>query len=32
MAAQATVEKVYRVLTVDEKDVRKADWTNKEVS
>ncbi len=29
---QATVEKVYKVLTVDSKDVRKAEWTNKEVS
>ncbi|KAH9925521.1 cytoplasmic protein, partial [Fomitopsis serialis] len=27
----ATVEKIQKVLTVDEKDVRKADWTNKEV-
>ncbi|KAH9838799.1 cytoplasmic protein [Rhodofomes roseus] len=27
----ATVEKVYKVLTVDQKDVRKADWTNKEI-
>ncbi|EKM78578.1 hypothetical protein AGABI1DRAFT_85507 [Agaricus bisporus var. burnettii JB137-S8] len=27
----ATVEKVYKVLTVDEKDVRKAEWTNKEI-
>ncbi|KAI0723691.1 P-loop containing nucleoside triphosphate hydrolase protein [Fomitopsis betulina] len=27
----ATVEKIYKTLTVDQKDVRKADWTNKEV-
>lgn len=27
----ATVEKIYKVLTVDNKDVRKADWTNKEI-
>ncbi|KZT65878.1 cytoplasmic protein [Daedalea quercina L-15889] len=27
----ATVEKIYKVLTVDQKDVRKADWTNKEI-
>ncbi|KAF9452332.1 hypothetical protein P691DRAFT_795038 [Macrolepiota fuliginosa MF-IS2] len=27
----ATVEKVYKVLTVDSKDVRKADWSNKEI-
>jgi len=31
-ASQATIEKIYKVLTVDEKDVRKAEWTNKEVS
>ena len=29
---QATVEKVLKVLTVDSKDARKAEWTNKEVS
>ncbi|KAF5359262.1 hypothetical protein D9756_003230 [Leucocoprinus leucothites] len=28
----ATMEKIYKVLTVDEKDVRKAEWTNKEVT
>ncbi|KAH6913243.1 cytoplasmic protein [Coprinopsis sp. MPI-PUGE-AT-0042] len=27
----ATLEKIYKVLTVDGKDVRKADWTNKEI-
>ncbi|EPS96720.1 hypothetical protein FOMPIDRAFT_1167253 [Fomitopsis schrenkii] len=27
----ATVERIYKTLTVDQKDVRKADWTNKEV-
>ncbi|KIY43956.1 hypothetical protein FISHEDRAFT_67701 [Fistulina hepatica ATCC 64428] len=27
----ATVEKVLKVLTVEEKDVRKADWSNKEI-
>ncbi|OCH94907.1 hypothetical protein OBBRIDRAFT_788910 [Obba rivulosa] len=27
----ATVEKIYKTLTVDNKDIRKADWTNKEV-
>ncbi|KAI0956499.1 hypothetical protein AcV7_006886 [Taiwanofungus camphoratus] len=27
----ATVEKIYKVLTVDQKDVRKADWNNKEI-
>ncbi|OBZ72235.1 Obg-like ATPase 1 [Grifola frondosa] len=27
----ATVEKIYKVLTEDNKDVRKADWTNKEI-
>ncbi|KAI0782322.1 P-loop containing nucleoside triphosphate hydrolase protein [Abortiporus biennis] len=27
----ATVEKIYKVLTVDNKDVRKADWNNKEI-
>ncbi|CAL1715759.1 unnamed protein product [Somion occarium] len=27
----ATVEKVLKTITVDEKDVRKADWTNKEI-
>jgi len=27
----AVVEKVYKVLTVDSKDVRKVDWTNKEI-
>lgn len=27
----ATVEKVLKVLTVDQKDARKAEWTNKEV-
>jgi hypothetical protein len=26
------VEKVYKVLTEEGKDVRKAEWTNKEVS
>ncbi|KAJ3562707.1 hypothetical protein NP233_g9406 [Leucocoprinus birnbaumii] len=30
-AELATIEKVYKVLTVDEKDVRKAEWTNKEI-
>ena len=29
---QATVEKVLKTLTVDGKDIRKADWNNKEVS
>ncbi|KZT06020.1 GTP-binding protein YchF [Laetiporus sulphureus 93-53] len=27
----ATVEKIYKVITVENKDVRKADWTNKEI-
>jgi ribosome-binding ATPase YchF (GTP1/OBG family) len=27
----ATVEKVLKTLTVDAKDIRKADWSNKEV-
>ncbi|KAF9042697.1 P-loop containing nucleoside triphosphate hydrolase protein [Rhodocollybia butyracea] len=27
----ATIEKVYKVLTVDQKDVRKHDWTGKEI-
>ncbi|KXN84568.1 Obg-like ATPase 1 [Leucoagaricus sp. SymC.cos] len=27
----ATVEKIYKVLTVDNKDVRKVGWTNKEI-
>ncbi|KAE9407782.1 hypothetical protein BT96DRAFT_809190 [Gymnopus androsaceus JB14] len=27
----ATIEKVYKVLTVDSKDVRKHDWTGKEI-
>ncbi|KAH8831220.1 P-loop containing nucleoside triphosphate hydrolase protein [Flagelloscypha sp. PMI_526] len=27
----ATVEKIYNVLTVEQKDVRKADWGNKEI-
>ncbi|KAG7449806.1 uncharacterized protein BT62DRAFT_963304 [Guyanagaster necrorhizus] len=27
----ATVEKILKVLTVDEKDVRKQDWSNKEI-
>ncbi|KAF8656823.1 hypothetical protein AX16_002371 [Volvariella volvacea WC 439] len=27
----ATVEKVHKVLTVDERDVRKAEWNNKEI-
>ncbi|KAF6743265.1 cytoplasmic protein [Ephemerocybe angulata] len=27
----AIVEKVYKVLTVDQKDVRKAEWNNKEI-
>jgi hypothetical protein len=31
LAYQATVEKILKVLTVDSKDVRKADWNNKEV-
>ena len=30
-ALQAVVEKVLKVLTVDQKDIRKADWNNKEV-
>jgi hypothetical protein len=30
--AQITVEKILKTLTVDGKDVRKADWTNKEVN
>jgi len=30
--SQATVEKIYKVLTVDGKDIRKAEWNNKEVS
>lgn len=29
---KATIEKIYKTLTEDQKDVRKADWTNKEVS
>lgn len=29
---QATVEKVLKTLTVDSKDVRKGEWTNKEAS
>ncbi len=29
---QATVEKVLKCLNEDKKDVRKGDWTNKEVS
>ena len=28
---QATVEKIYKVLTEENKDVRKAEWNNKEV-
>ena len=28
----ATVEKIYNVLTKENKDVRKADWVGKEVS
>lgn len=28
---QTIVEKIYKVLTVDNKDVRKVDWNNKEV-
>jgi hypothetical protein len=31
LALQAVVEKVLKVLTVDQKDIRKADWNNKEV-
>ncbi|KAJ3476137.1 hypothetical protein NLI96_g11371 [Meripilus lineatus] len=27
----ATVEKIFKTLTVDNKDIRKADWTNKEI-
>ncbi|CAE6422677.1 hypothetical protein ACGC1H_002760 [Rhizoctonia solani] len=27
----ATVEKIHKILTVDNKDVRKGDWTNKEI-
>ncbi|KIK63189.1 hypothetical protein GYMLUDRAFT_242240 [Collybiopsis luxurians FD-317 M1] len=27
----ATIEKIYKVLTVDQKDVRKHDWTGKEI-
>lgn len=27
----ATVEKIYKVLTVDGKDIRKAEWNNKEI-
>ena len=30
--SQATIEKVLKTLTVDAKDIRKADWNNKEVS
>jgi obg-like ATPase 1 len=30
--SQGTAEKVLKTLTVDAKDVRKADWSNKEVS
>lgn len=26
------MEKIHKVLTVDNKDVRKAEWTNKEVN
>jgi hypothetical protein len=29
---QATVEKIYHILTEENKDVRKGTWTNKEVS
>jgi len=29
---QATVEKIHKVLTVDNKDIRKAEWNNKEAS
>lgn len=28
---QATVEKIYKCLTEDNKDVRKGEWNNKEV-
>ena len=31
LSRKATVEKILKVLTVDNKDVRKAEWTNKEV-
>ncbi|TDL25643.1 hypothetical protein BD410DRAFT_826284 [Rickenella mellea] len=27
----ATIEKIYKVLTEDQKDIRKGDWTNKEI-
>lgn len=30
-ARQAIVEKILKTLTVDNKDIRKGDWTNKEV-
>ncbi len=29
---QAMVEKIHKVLTVDNKDIRKAEWNNKEAS
>lgn len=30
--SKATVEKIYKVITEDSKDVRKAEWSNKEVN
>jgi hypothetical protein len=32
MGGQGTVEKVWKCLTEENKDVRKGSWTNKEVS
>ncbi|KAG1836083.1 hypothetical protein DFJ58DRAFT_191093 [Suillus subalutaceus] len=32
LTLQATVEKIYKVLTVDGKGVRKYEWNNKEVN
>jgi hypothetical protein len=31
MGSKATVEKIYKALSVESKDVRKVDWSNKEV-
>lgn len=31
LVCQATVEKILKTLTVDKKDIRKGEWTNKEV-
>ena len=32
LSSQATVEKVLKFISEDKKDVRKGDWSNKEVS